>query len=840
MPLLSTQAFLRYAASSWRSAATRAAVVGALALICIAPCAMAAAATQNAQVDPMKPMFPVRTVFWFNNYDPNRTVWNEAQVYPADGTQIKTATSASHDFQVWKDKQITGLPIKEVDGVRSLVIDTINPGSWNLNFIMGSGNPVNLDRVGPSPVLHLRMKWGTILPDNLDDITITIGKASISLAKYVKPSSEKWQNVNIPLSDFRRVRPDVDLTHTQHIQFFSAHKHAAESIIYISEMCVEPAATAAALREDLVKVDLNGWRTHDPKLALFTYPYPSSQGGAPANAHFDVRNVKTNKIVYTGKLVPQYGPPQWNQTGDTVYAARFDKLTSAGRYQVEVPGVRVGADHFTAKSVAFPIGDGVYTKEYRDALRFFYYERSGHPIVNPYAEGYTRPAEYPNTAAIHYHYAAADGNYHYTNPVRDVFGGWCDAGDPSLQVPDHSVAIWWLTNALRDFGSKVPTHSLNLPESTPDVSDIAPLVNYGLQWMTKMCNPDGSVINTVGWANGKTEELTDIDSVAASWATGAFAKAYSVLKDVPGYRHDANTYLALAKKSWQWLEAHPKPVTQVTAGGPIDPTYDAQCRVFAAVELFNATGEAQYNLYFLKPFRASGDDVLKAWGGAGQGKAEDKVMGYINGPLQFAYLDYVETKQPTADKAAQHALKQAFLHQVNVAAYDPSGKRTPYLQQTPYHFAMLDPGHLYWGSNANVISVLGIVLLRAYKWTGDVHYRDAALDELHFINGRNPVGRDFVTGEAPDYSHGADFYSQLWTDLHHQAPGVLGAFIKSDCQLNAYIPQPWKRFINFQEASTEEPDITWNSEFAYFAAAFGQPLAPHPPASDSIERKDPL
>ncbi|MGI4791228.1 MAG: glycoside hydrolase family 9 protein [Janthinobacterium lividum] len=811
--------------AKWRRPSMASAAIALLLTAAILAFFGSSASAQN-QTAAMKPLFPQRTIFWFNNYDPDRTVWNEAQVYHSPDTTVKTATSTSHDFQVWRDKQIIGLPVQPIDGVRSLVIDTINPGNWNLHFIMGSGNVVNLDRVGPAPILHLRLKWGTILPNNLGDVKISVDKASLLLSQYAVPSTAKWQDVNIPLADFKRVAPDLDLSHTGGISLSSVHKYSAESILYLSEMSVVPALGPAALREDLVKVDLSGWRTHDPKFALFTYPYDASEGGAPANARFAVRNVATHKVIYTGRLISRSGPPQWNQTGDAVYAASFDKVTAPGRYQIEVPDVRIGTDQFTAKSVVFPIDDDVYTKEFRDALRYFYYERGGYPIVEPYGEGFTRPAAYPMTAAIHYHYASADGNYHYTNPVRDVLGGWCDAGDPSLQVPDHGAAIWWLSNALRDFGPQVPARSLNLPEVTPGVSDIAPLMNFGLQWMTKMCNPDGSVMNTVGWENGKTEELTDADSVAASWATAGFAKAYLVLKDLPAYRHDADTYLALAKKSWAWLQAHPQPVTQVTSPTPVDPNYDRQGRVFAAVELYNATGDDQYHQFFLKPFKASGSDVLTAWGGAGQGDPNDKVLGYLNFALQFAYLDYIESPQPTADKATQQILKDAFLRQVRVAAYDRTGERKPYLTQTPYQFAMLDPSHLYWGSNDNVMSVLGVVLLRTYKWTGDIHYRNAALDELHFINGRNPVGRDFVTGEAPDYEHGADFYSQLWTDLHHQAPGVVGAFIKADNQLNAYIPQPWKRFISFQEASTEEPDIGWNCEFAYFTAAFAQPLMP--------------
>ena len=156
-------------------------------------------------------------------------------------------------------------------------------------------------------------------------------KASLLLSRYVTPSTTKWQDVNIPLADFKRVAPDLDLSHTGGISLSSVHKYTAESIMDISEMCVVPALGPAALREDLVKVDLNGWRTHDPKRALFAYPYAASEGGAPASARFDVRNTATNKVVLTGRLVARYGPPQWNQTGDAVYAADFSAVTLPGR-----------------------------------------------------------------------------------------------------------------------------------------------------------------------------------------------------------------------------------------------------------------------------------------------------------------------------------------------------------------------------------------------------------------------------------------------------------------------------------------------------------------------------
>ena len=56
------------------------------------------AQTGLTQTGLMRPLFPQRTIFWFNNYDPGRTVWNEAQVYHSPDTTVRTATSASPRF----------------------------------------------------------------------------------------------------------------------------------------------------------------------------------------------------------------------------------------------------------------------------------------------------------------------------------------------------------------------------------------------------------------------------------------------------------------------------------------------------------------------------------------------------------------------------------------------------------------------------------------------------------------------------------------------------------------------------------------------------------------------
>ena len=81
---------------------------------------------------------------------------------------------------------------------------------------------------------------------------------------------------------------------------------------------------------------------------------------------------------------------------------------------------------------------------------------------------------------------------------------------------------------------------------------------------------------------------------------------------------------------------------------------------------------------------------------------------------------------------------------------------TNYAALSGYRIAMLYPGHLYWGSSGGVLAPSAMVLARAFEWTLNVNYHEAALQSLHFICGRNPVNRVFVSGYG-DYLHGSDF-----------------------------------------------------------------------------------
>ena len=496
--------------------------------------------------------------------------------------------------------------------------------------------------------------------------------------------------------------------------------------------------------------------------------------------------------------------PGWTLDGDVNYQADFGALRTTGTYRLEVPELE-------ARSPDFVIATNAYQGLFRDALRFFYYSRSGVPIEAPSAESHTRAALYANNTNASYNYSATYGHFNFgSNTRRDVHGCWFDAGDTHVDVPNTVKACWFLLETLRDFGNRIPPYGLNLPESNTRQSDLVPLVFWGLDWLKRMQNTNGSVHHYVmDSPNGPTQpqQVSDISSFATACAAAAFAKAYVVLGKTLAPDESADL-LARARLAWSWLQANPNMVQpRLPLQDRVDPgaddaswgdaIFDHRCRAFAAVELFEATGEASFNTSFLTQFNQNGGSPINGpvFGANQTGYGSDNVLTYLNHPLNFAFMDYVRCSR-AVDASTRATLKNAFLNQAGVL--------TNYTALSAYRIPMLYPGHLFWGSSGGVLAPSAMVLARAFEWTGKTNYHEAALQALHFIGGRNPVNRVFVSGYG-DYQHGSDFYSHFWTNLLQQPPGYLGANINLTGSAVPVVEFPWKRFINTQDADMTEP-----------------------------------
>ncbi|OHB47556.1 MAG: hypothetical protein A2Y10_12640 [Planctomycetes bacterium GWF2_41_51] len=711
------------------------------------------------------------------------------------------------------------VPVDMSQGDGSLVFTTtrLGGGGWcNIQFKLDGGHSVNFFRYGEQPLLYLRVKWGAIASGAglmvrlYDDYSIwnkysiysgypgsyVSHNASVSLSNYVTPSTQ-WQDVYIPTADFLAANPYIDLTRISFIEYSTTGSYSAANTLYIEKMKIIP--DIANEYKDMIKVNQIGYTPNSKKIALVSYLTGTV---SPAPTYFQLKNADTQAVVYQGnlQLITPYSS-SWNQTGDTVYHADFTSFTTPGRYFIHCP-------ELAQTSPAFKIGKRIFDDPLRDTLRFFYYARSAEAIVEPYAEGHTRPAIYANNSTCVYDYDDDDPTKMYDYDPdnrritsRNVAGGWFDAGDLHLDIHNNVTTLWFLLEMLEHQKQKLGPDVLNLPESDGSINDLVYLIKYKLDWFKKMQNTDGSVHFIVICQGGVeyAQRVSDVSTGAACILSGIFAKAYPLFADIPSMETYAQDLLDRAELSWSWLMAHtstynPKSgISNTTWSYGI--TSDSSFRQFAAIELYIATGNSTYHDYFTSRYTS----------------AQTSMQGIT--AIGKGHMDYAETTRPV-NTSIRNAIRTAYTNLANTLVTNAG--------RSPYRIPINSTGDITWGSSGK-IACYAYILIRVYEWTGNTVYRDTALDALEWISGRNPVSRIFITGYG-DYSHGTDIYSFYWFDHINPVPGYLCGNINAYDFLYNYIKNPWKYYMNIQNASTLEPCLPWQAEACYLYGYFADDL----------------
>jgi hypothetical protein len=404
------------------------------------------------------------------------------------------------------------VPINTIDGNSVLVFTTTYTGGWwTVWFNLDWGHSVNYLRYGSNPMLYLRVKWGAVasganvkitLRDNQDiwnsyaqyagqSGAYSYEEASVYLNSYVTPSTVTWQDVYIPMSAFRANNPNIDLTRISVLILQNGTTHySATNTLYIQKVKVVRDTGFANGYSDMVKVNQLGYLPNQRKLAFVSY---EASTVSPAPTYFQVKDANSGAVVYQANLTldtvhaPTGGGSEiWDYSNDTLYDANFTSFTTPGRYVIYCP-------ELGQTSPVFNIGNKVFDRPLRDVLRYFYYARCSRQIVEPYAEGHTRPAIYANNINCAYDYTHDDSTHMYNyDPnnlgitTRDVSGGLFDAGDVHLDIHDNVVPMWFLLETYKDFKEKLGPSVLNLSESDSQTNDLVLLIKYELDWFKKM------------------------------------------------------------------------------------------------------------------------------------------------------------------------------------------------------------------------------------------------------------------------------------------------------------------------------------------------------------------
>ncbi len=570
-------------------------------------------------------------------------------------------------------------------------------------------------------------------------------------------------------------------------------------------------ARLAFAASDAVRVDQVGYLPNETKFAMVV--------NAEAKDGFDVRRVSDGISVFRGSLSPEISDAASN---DKIRMADFSAVSTPGAYYLDVAGV--------GSSFNFHIGADAFAGAYRTVLRGFYGQRCGTAVDMGIVDG----VEYKHTVCHSGATAANDlpATFHASSGrtgTRASGKGWHDAGDFGKYVVNSGVSTAQLLWAWEWYGDRLAAISSGIPESGNSVPDILDEARWNLEWMLSMQDTDGGVwhkLTSAGWTWDKMPEEDNAGTryiigsglapykVSAATADFAAAMAIAARIYIPYDPQFAASCLKAAERAWSWASANPSslyrhnpPGVETGAYEDIDPSDEM---LWAAAELFATTGKSIYNGYVIK--NAPAGALLRA---------EDRPQDWPT-VLNLGLWAYYFSKQPTADQALRRRIEDDTLAAGIAISAWTQGSGNGYK-------VSLRRGHYTWGSNA-VVANFGVLLLAADRMRPDPAFSNAALNNLHYLLGRNTHNTSFVShvGSRPYlHPHHRPSMCAQYKDLAPW-PGLLtgGPMTdypeKDDNSGLAAIPPTWpaKRWLDKSASyKSNEVSINGNAPLVFLLAA---------------------
>ncbi|HPR32182.1 MAG TPA: glycoside hydrolase family 9 protein [Prolixibacteraceae bacterium] len=493
---------------------------------------------------------------------------------------------------------------------------------------------------------------------------------------------------------------------------------------------------------------------------------------------FSVVDAENGQTVLTGKLS---APVFQDDVQQTVQYADFSPLKERGIYYLQI--------NDTLRSPVFSISPDVYKPALYTSMRAFYLWRCGTAV-----EGVHNGIRYAHDAC-HMEDGWLD-SIGIPGQQRDGTGGWHDAGDHGKYVVNAGITVGMMFMAWEHFNDQLKDFDFGLPETAPGYPDYLKELKWETDWLLKMAYPDGSgrishKLTRTAFAGFIMPEDDTEKRYFTEWSSAATASFTAMMAQAARYfkPYDA-TYaqkcLDAALHSYRFLKENPDPkrFTQPFRTGGYH-SHDADDRLWAAVELWETTGDPAFLSDFEKRISEMDEKVDENWD-----------WPNVRNMAVFAYL---LSKREGKNQKLYGELKEQTLSVANQIV----GKAKKDIYGRPLG------ERYYWGCNGTVVrQVLNLQV--ANRLEPKANYISVSLDALNNVFGRNQYGRSFVTGlghQPPMNPHdrrsGADDIEAPW-------PGyIVGGGQKAT---------DWKDEQG--SFSTNEVAINWQAALVYALAGF--------------------
>ncbi len=471
------------------------------------------------------------------------------------------------------------------------------------------------------------------------------------------------------------------------------------------------------------------------------------------------------KDLYKIKTFESFRPQHQAGPGNRNLIVDFSEFKEPGQYELRVEGTEV-------KSEPIKITQYLYWDLVKPVMKTFYFQRSGQEVED-YISNFYHPASHVDDALL-------PGTEQY----RDAAGGWYTDGG----YDKHVIATSFATARMQSLYEWVPKafqyFKLDYPYQEQWVGlvpDYLHEVKAGLNWLRAMQREDGGVYQKV-YSQGAVDrimpnkdtrprylgEVTTQDTAATAATLAMTSRSFRV-KDM-GYMIKA---LRTAEDSWNFLAK--RPITES----------DLPYRLWAASELYIATGKDKYHQFFLTHY-----------------KNTPLALSPYGNPGILALLDYT-LYAPNPDEDARRSIRQKITQFAD--------RLTTRIQKDPYGAGFTQ---YTWNSNGQLTEQAAL-LLSAFQLTNEAKYRDAATKTVYYLFGLNPLAKTYVTGVG----------SNPVTSPHHQMMVVSGKILPgylvsgpNQFSTEPDVPQgagPRSYVDTYKAPSVNEPNIVNNASLLF-------------------------
>lgn len=408
-------------------------------------------------------------------------------------------------------------------------------------------------------------------------------------------------------------------------------------------------------------------------------------------------------------------------------------------------------------------------------------------------------------------------------PHFDMTGGWHDAGDFGRYISPAAVAVGHLLYAYELFPESFQA-SLHIPESGNLLPDILNECLYELKWMLKMQADNGGVYHKLtsfvhaDFLMPEEDKLPFLIYPVSTMATADFAASMALASRVyaPFDKAFSTQALEASRKAFAYMESHPYIGFHNPEGsntGEYDDDCDIDERLWASAELLR-TDTAHRDTYlkaFEKYSSMTPPEVSKT----------DFGWTDVSG---MATLCLLTDPGNTCGATRKREYEQILFTEAD---------RLIELQKKSGFELSMQPEDFVWGSNMVVCNRSMLLILASLCSEGDTssQYREAALNQLHYLLGRNALDISYVTGEGEHAFKNPHNRPTACDGIDQPMPGwVSGGPFKTPCDPAAIaaVPAgtaPMKCYVDdVGSYSTNEITIYWNSPAVFMTAFFNRTI----------------